>query len=179
MIIALFGVSCVGKTTIGKIISDELKYDFYDLDAELVSYYSDSIESIQNSCITRHEYDGKKGIVLKHILDKCADNTIIAVSPIYYTMSYKHLFKAKNVFSVEIQDCPENIAKRVIYTDKNNNIIENPDRNIKAEIKDTKYFISKYKRAFSNIENKYCINGKSAEEAAKEIIETIILNHLV
>ena len=32
MIIAIFGVVCVGKSTIGKLIADELLYEFYDLD---------------------------------------------------------------------------------------------------------------------------------------------------
>lgn len=32
MIILLFGVSNVGKTTIGEVLSNKLNYEFYDLD---------------------------------------------------------------------------------------------------------------------------------------------------
>ena len=61
----------------------------------------------------------------------------------------------------------------MIYTDDDDNVIENVESNIKNEIKDVRYFISRYKRAFSSIENKYDINGKTAYEAAKEIIVMI------
>ena len=35
MNIMLFGISNVGKTTIGRIVADKLGYDFYDLDEEI------------------------------------------------------------------------------------------------------------------------------------------------
>ena len=39
MNILLFGVSNVGKTTIGKIMAEKLGYSFYDLDDEVKKYY--------------------------------------------------------------------------------------------------------------------------------------------
>lgn len=39
MNILLFGISNVGKTTIGKIVADKLRYDFYDLDEEIRNRY--------------------------------------------------------------------------------------------------------------------------------------------
>ena len=174
MIIALFGISCVGKTTIGKIIGKELNYEFFDLDREMISYYCDTITNIQNSCFNRHAFDGIKITVLKDILTKCSDNAVIAISPIYYTATYKKPFREKQVISIELQDSPENIAKRLVYTDENDNIIENHLSDIKQEIKDVKYFISHYRKAFSHITIKYHINGKTALEAAREIIDTII-----
>ena len=175
MIIALFGVTCVGKTTVGKIIAEKLQYDFYDLDAEIISFFSNTIDHIQNSCICRNEYESKKAEVLKSILNKCCVNTIIAISPIYYTLLYKKMFRDKNVFSIVLHDSPENIARRMIDTDENDNIIESCERDIKADLKVVKYFISRYKKAFSKIENKYNVGGKSALEAANEIIGTIIM----
>ena len=91
MIVALFGVTCVGKTTIGRIISGELRYEFYDLDVEIKSYFNDTITNIQNRCFNQHEYDGKKIEVLKSILARCGENAIIAVSSIYYTATYKSI----------------------------------------------------------------------------------------
>ena len=54
---------------------------------------------------------------------------------------------------------------------KSSNNLET-DRN--QEIKDVKYFISRYKKAYSKIQCHYYINGKSALEAANEIINEIL-----
>ncbi|MDR1111333.1 MAG: hypothetical protein LBP92_11735 [Deltaproteobacteria bacterium] len=173
MIFALFGVTCVGKTTIGQIVSEILCYDFYDLDIELKLYFNDTIENIQDSCFNRFEYDNKKVKALKNVVKKCNKNTIIAMSPIYYASKYKSLFKINNILSIELQDTPENIAKRIIYTDENDNLIENIESDLQRDIDDIKYYITHYKKAFSNIEHKYQINGKSALEAAREVVDII------
>lgn len=43
MIIAFFGITYIGKITIGRIVADELRYSFYDLDAEMKILYNDTI----------------------------------------------------------------------------------------------------------------------------------------
>ncbi|MBW6534759.1 MAG: hypothetical protein K0B11_07100 [Mariniphaga sp.] len=35
MILYLVGISCVGKTTIGRLLATKIKYSFYDLDSEI------------------------------------------------------------------------------------------------------------------------------------------------
>ena len=174
MIIALFGIACVGKTTIGKIISEKLGYKFYDLDAEIKSFYKDTITNIFSDCICGHAIDTKKAIVLQSILNKCGNSAIIAMSPIYYTSTYKQMFKTKNIFSLVLQDAPENIADRMVYTDDDDNVIEDYKTDRKQDLRDIKYFISHYKRAFSTIQHHYNIGGKPASEAADEIIKTFI-----
>ena len=174
MIIALFGVTCVGKTTVGKIIADKLGWEFYDLDLEIKSFYNDNLTNIYDACFNRFEIDKKKGAALSATLKKSLSNTIISMSPIYYTKSYTTLFKKNNVFPIVLQDTPENIARRLIYTDDYDVEIGNPDPDIKQDISDMKYFINLYKSAFSKIECHYHINGKTAEEAASEIKSRII-----
>ena len=173
MIIAFFGITCVGKTTIGRIVANELRYGFFDLDTEMKAFYNDTILNIQRGCIG-DALDTKKALVLKYILSRCGDKAVISMSPIYYTVKYKLLFSNYKVFSILLQDSPENIAKRMIDTDDDDSIIENSNRNVKEDIKDARYFISRYKRAFERIEHKYNIAGKTADATAIEIIETII-----
>jgi shikimate kinase len=173
MIIAFFGITCVGKTTIGRIVANELRYAFFDLDTEMKIFYNDTITNIQRGCFG-DAYDTKKGLVLKDILGRCGDKAVISMSPIYYTTKYKLLFRNKKVFSIVLHDSPENIAKRMIETDEDDNIIENLEIDLKENIKDARYFISRYKKAFERIEYKYDIAGKIADVAAIEIIETII-----
>jgi len=174
MIAALFGVTCVGKTTIGGIISERLGFEFYDLDAEIKLFYNDTLNNIYSSCICRNEIDKKKAVALQNILNRCGENAIIAVSPIYFTMVYKFMFIQRDVFSIVLQDTPENIADRMIETDDNDIIIENQESDRKQDIKDVKYFISRYKNAYKKIPCHYHINGKSASEAADEIIDKIL-----
>jgi shikimate kinase len=173
MIVAFFGVTCVGKTTIGRYVAEELGYSFFDLDEEMKLYYNDTILNIQRGCFG-DGIDTKKGIVLKDILDRCGDNAVIAISPIYYTTKYRKPFRDKNVLSIVLHDSPENIADRMIYTDDNDEVIEIPDLDIKEEIRDVKYFISRYKKGFNRIESHYDVNGKDPAVAAHEIIKTII-----
>ena len=178
MIIAFFGITCVGKTTIGKIVANELQYDFFDLDAEMKSYYNDTILGIQRGCFG-DALDAKKATVLKYILSGCGDRAVIAMSSIYYTVKYKLMFRNNKVFSILLQDSPENIVKRMVYTDDLDIVIKNPERDYKAELKDIRYFISRYKKAFDRIEHKYDIAGNTADAAANEIIETIIKPYCV
>jgi shikimate kinase len=173
MIVAFFGVTCVGKTTIGHYVAEELGYSFFDLDEEMKLYYNDTITNIQKGCIG-DALDTKKGTVLKSILDRCGDNVVIAMSPIYYTTKYRKALRDKNVLSIVLQDSPENIADRLIDTDENDRVIESPNRNRKEDIRDIKFYISRYKKAFERIESHYDVNGKNPVVAAHEIIKTII-----
>lgn len=44
MKVLLFGISSVGKTTVGRLLAERLSYTFYDLDEEVVKYSSMSID---------------------------------------------------------------------------------------------------------------------------------------
>ena len=50
MIIYIVGISCVGKTTIGRMLAEKINYSFFDLDDEIESYYQKPIERIQDEC---------------------------------------------------------------------------------------------------------------------------------
>ena len=48
MIILLFGVTNVGKTTTGRILASKLNYTFYDLDEVVKKYYHATLEQFYN-----------------------------------------------------------------------------------------------------------------------------------
>jgi hypothetical protein len=87
---------------------------------------------------------------------------------------YKMMFAQRDVFSIVLEDTPENIADRMIYTDDDDLLIEDRESDRTHDINDVKYFISHYKNAHKKILCHYLINDKSASEAADEIIKGVI-----
>lgn len=180
MNILLFGVSNVGKTTIGKIMAKKLNYAFYDIDDEVKKYYGykNINEFIKdNSYVV--ERDQKRSYMIE-LLAKKDENKVIAVPPIYYTRYYSICLNKipEAVIKIEIQDTPENIFRRLIFTDENDQEYfddEYKKRHEKEYLKAIKKDITGYKAAFSKIENKMVISGKDAESAADYIISTMHL----
>ena len=82
MNIFLTGVSCVGKSTLGKILADRLNYQFYDLDSEIEKYFGESIERLMSRYLTGHNFRYKIGVVvLKDILFNRSSNDSVIVLP--------------------------------------------------------------------------------------------------
>jgi shikimate kinase len=59
MIIYLVGMSCVGKTTIGRMLATKIGYSFFDLDEEVEKYYQKPIERIQDEFYSMKGFSGK------------------------------------------------------------------------------------------------------------------------
>lgn len=70
MILYLVGMSCVGKTTIGKMLSEKIGYSFFDLDEEIQNYYEKPIERIQDECLTMNGYRKIASVVLDKLFSK-------------------------------------------------------------------------------------------------------------
>ena len=56
MRVFLTGVSCVGKTTIGRRVAELLGVKFFDLDHEIETFFGTSIERLQKKFRTIHSY---------------------------------------------------------------------------------------------------------------------------
>ena len=76
MIIYLVGISCVGKTTIGRMLAEKINYSFYDLDEEIEKYYQKTIERIQDECLTMNGYREKASTVLDKLFSETVDSVI-------------------------------------------------------------------------------------------------------
>ena len=175
MKILLFGISNVGKSTIGKQLSRKLGYDFDDLDEEIKRQYG-KIDSFQLEYPFDYERHRKRGEILKEIIDKYDDNVVIAVSVINYSRFINDIIKNKEILAIEIQDKPENILKRLVYADEEDRIFPINISNIEEKkyyLKDIKIDITYYKKIYSKIENKFDIDGKLPEEATEELVKFI------
>ena len=164
MIIYLTGASCVGKTTIGKMLAEKLKYSFFDVDEEVEKYYQKPIERIQDECYSMNGFREKANVVLDKILSN-NDNTVISGTPAGLKFSFLQVYKKhkkrKDIISIHIKDTPENILERLTFFDKDSNPInENLDESKKKiylrEITaDFNYFKDSYERADLQVNIEY------------------------
>ncbi len=155
MIIYLVGISCVGKTTIGKMLADKIGYSFFDLDEEVEDYYKMPTERIQDECFTMNGYRKKASVVLDMLLSKNIDS-VISGTPSGLKFSYLQVYKRhmkKELISICLNDSPENVLDRLTFYDKDSNLItEKLDAAkkktyLKEILADYNYFKDSYKRA--------------------------------
>ncbi len=120
MKILLFGMSCVGKTTTGKLLSERLGCAFYDLDNEVKIRKGTTIEDFVNTTPLR-ERDRIRGEIITDILKKDED-LVFAVTPMTYTESFADAVRAGGIILIELSDTPYHIFQRLVFSDKNDTI---------------------------------------------------------
>ena len=98
MKILLFGISNVGKTTIGELLAERLGFKLYDLD----------------------------GIIIKRLLQSEGD-MVIAITPISYTENFRARIAGEDILAIELYDTPENIFSRLVFSDEHDIIYKYDD----------------------------------------------------
>ena len=179
MIIYLVGISCVGKTTIGKFLADYIDFEFYDLDEQIEKYFERPIEYIQNEFLTTNGFREKTAVVLNKILNKDRDMVIASTASGFrdhYLKQYKTTKKTKDIVSINLTDKPENILNRLTFYDKNSIQIEKKlsvnDR--KEYLKEIKKDITFYKKFNLRADYSIDINGATPEVFLNKITELLI-----
>lgn len=167
MILYLVGISCVGKTTIGKMLAEKIGFSFFDLDLEIQNFYNKPIERIQDECFSMNGYREKASKVLDYLFSKNIDS-VISGTPSALKFSYLQVYKKhkadKNLYSIHLKDSFENILDRLTFYDKDSNPIkeilnESEKGKYLKEIKaDYNFFRDSYKRADYEIDiNNVCL----------------------
>ncbi|MBK7742149.1 MAG: hypothetical protein IPI42_16915 [Saprospiraceae bacterium] len=178
MILYIVGISCVGKTTIGKLLAENIDFSFFDLDVEIQNYYNKPIERIQDECFSMNVYREKASKVLDYLFSKNIDS-VISGTPSGLKFSYLQVYKKhkadKDLYSIQINDSCENILDRLTFYDKDSNpIIEQLDDSKKKKYlkkinADYNYFRDSYKRADLKID----INNMKLVDIPKLIINEL------
>lgn len=180
MKILLFGISCVGKSTVGKILSEKIKYDFYDMDEETSKYCDMSIEEFIEKYKSKTFRDEIREDILYNLIENNESNIVVAMTPMLYSDYINSVITYDDIIAVELQDTVENILERLIFTDEQGRIYPDNDeyknKYKKHYFNEIKEDIEFYKSSFIEIENKLLINGKKANEVANLIIKKFLIN---
>lgn len=117
MLVFLCGVSCVGKTTVGRLLAEQMGYKFIDLDSEVEAYYQKPISFLQKEFGTREVYRGKVLEVLKDVLQKNSDNFVLALPPSGLMHTFWRVIKTVNPVVIVLTDRAKNILERIDFYD--------------------------------------------------------------
>ena len=174
MKILLFGVSNVGKTTIGKLLAEKLKFPFYDLDEEIKKYYGITLEEFVHTENLRWR-DQKRGHIIKKIL-KLDEDMVFVITPISYTYNFEERIVADDILLIELCDSPENIFSRLVFSDEEDNIYTDvlyKNEHKEYYINEIKEDIHWYEQIFKKIgvKNKFTIDNDEPEKAVNRLIK--------
>lgn len=112
MHLLIWGVSNVGKTTIGRELAKKLNCKFYDIDDEIVKIYG-SIDNFQEVFPNDYDRFDEKEEIMLNIINSETEDYIMAVSPIF-SISIVENVLLTNTTSIEIIDTPQAIYDRLI-----------------------------------------------------------------
>lgn len=183
MIIYLVGMSCVGKTTIGKMLAKKIGFTFYDLDEEIEKFYNKPIERIQDDFLTMNGYRKKASVVLDKLFSKNIDS-VISGTPSGLKFSYLQVYKkhkGKDLRSVLINDSFENVLDRLSFYDKDSNpIIEDLDDSMKQRyLREIKANYNYFKDSYKLADFKVNINNVRLEHTPELILEEMGICNLI
>ena len=174
MKILLFGISNVGKTTIGTILAKELEYSFYDLDEEVKKEFQMTLEEFVHTENLRWR-DQKRGRIIKKIISK-EENMFFVISPISYTDNFGKRITEDDILSIELVDTPANIFDRLVFSDIDDTIYKDDDyKNQRRDyyMSDIKADLEWYGNVYSKIgiKNRFEMNNDSPKTAVKRLIK--------
>ncbi|MEJ2326021.1 MAG: shikimate kinase, partial [Chromatiaceae bacterium] len=164
--------SCVGKTTIGRRLSELLDLGFFDLDEEIESFFGTSIERLQSRFITMHSFREEAAKALARLLARpVSRECVIALPPSGLMGGYLRVLKKSPGIRVVLRDLPERILERLMFYDVDSRPIEKSLTAAEKRIylreikKDITYFRNSYERADLQVD----ISGLDVLEAAQRV----------
>lgn len=173
MNILLFGVSNIGKTTIGKNLAQYLGYEFFDIDEEVKSELGITLEEFVSTG-TLYERDRLRCDILHSLLLIKMDK-VIAVTPLSHINSIAPLLSRADVPAVELTDSVQNIFDRLVFSDENDVLYTDEEyKNAHADhyLNEIAEDLQWYGSVYADLPHHFNISGRSAEEAAQALIET-------
>lgn len=172
MRIFMSGVSCVGKTTVGPLLAEQLERSFFDMDREIERFHGMKIRPLRRKIPTMREYRVEAAKALVHLLaQKKSEEPVISMPPSGFMQAYWDVIKTQTCAKITLFDAPENILKRLIFFDEESNPKEKTlnkeqaARYLKSIYTDMEYFQDSYNRSDAQV----AITGLNPHQAAKKV----------
>ena len=159
------------KTTVGELLAGKLGYEFHDLDEEVKNYYHTTLEDFVNS-VSLEERDEKRGIVIDELMKNGSDQ-ICAITPMSYTQNFENYLCRDDVLAIELQDEPENIFERLVFSDENDFAYKDDEyKNAHKEhyLYEIGEDISWYSKKYRKVQNKFHMNNDDPDTVVQRII---------
>jgi len=176
MRIILAGVSCVGKSTIGKLLAKKLGYKFFDFDFEVEERMGEHISSIKNRFFNEYGYREEVKHILRDILFAHKDDIVIAMPPgglfhSYYAIIKKH----PDVMTIALKDKAKNIVERLTFYDDETKPIYNVvnENNKHLYYEDVKKDIEYFGRTFKKAKMQFHLNGMNANDSVEALFQRL------
>ena len=171
MRVSLVGVSCVGTTTIGRILAYRRGCPFFDLDEEVERHFGLSIERLQARFLTGYSYRKECAAVLERVATANPD-CVIALPPSGLRDAFLRVVRRVPGVTVAVHDTPENILERITFYDIDSRRIE---KHLTGEerilyLKEIKADISYFKRSYERADLQVTITGLDPEASAAAIV---------
>ena len=174
MKLLIWGVSNIGKTTIGRELSGKLQCKFYDVDEEIMNIYG-SIDNFQDIYPNDYDrFDEKKELML-NIIESETEDFIMAVSPIFSAPVVEELLDTDTT-SIEIIDTPEAIYDRLIL--EGDDALEYKGRHKEHYINEIKWDQTASFNQFKNIP-KVHIDNQNINEAVETVYNYLKNNKII
>ena len=123
--ILITGVSCVGKSSIGRRLAEILNCAFCDLDVELERHFRMPISRLKALSLTGYSFRQKASRVLGRILQENRGGyLIVALPPSGLCDWYRKVIKKHGAIVIALSDTAENILRRIVFYDDDSNRIE-------------------------------------------------------
>lgn len=178
MRVYLVGVTCVGKTTVGRLLAKRLGYEFLDFDEETKREFKKPLLALHKEAFNNKGYRDLTKPLLARLLREHPSDVVIAMPPGGLFREYKSILDRDHpdVVTVWMRDSAENILKRIIFTDDYDNLITEPVVNEENEwwyYEDIRQDLAYYRRTHSKAAVHFDVAGRDAEEAA-EALEQVL-----
>lgn len=173
MKIIIVGVSCVGKSTVGKILADQIGYKFFDFDFEVEKYFNSHITFLKREYPFERTYREKVSVVLSKILKENNDKFILAMPPSGLMDNYWRIIKKDDsLITIALRDKAKNILERITFYDDYSKPMESPvtKENEKYYLKGISLDIEYFGRSYKKAKIQKNIDGKNAFQVADELI---------
>ena len=174
MKLLIWGISNVGKTTIGKELAKKINYKFYDIDDEIIKMYG-SIDLFQEEFPNDENRFCIKELIMLNIIENGENNFIMAVSPIFSKNIVEELLMT-NTKSIEIIDTFEAIYDRLIL--EGEDALEYKEKHKEHYMREIKWDQVASYAEFRNIP-KVDISNQNIKEATQTVYDYLKKNNIL